>query len=136
MIIGAIFVVVAIAAGVATFALGEDEETTGDIVLSMGVDDVTGEPIDDLTSFGAGVTNIFAAVPVADAEVGDTFEFRWQGEADAQPLETQYTVTEEAERNWVYSELVVTDGLAAGAYTVEVYRDDELVEERAFTVTE
>jgi hypothetical protein len=114
----------------------DEDDDVGEMVLATAINETTGEPTDIVSTFDAGTTNIFAAIPIADAKTGDTFQFRWQGESDDAPVETQYTVTEEADRNWVYSELVTPDGLPAGAYTVEAYRQGSLVQARSFTVTE
>jgi hypothetical protein len=130
-------VLIAIALGVLIFSFTADsDDDVGDMVLTTTINEQTGEPANDLDSFDAGITNIFAAIPVADAEEGETFEFSWQGETDDEPITTQFTVTEPTDRDWVYSELVTPDGMPAGTYTVVATRGGEQVADREFSVIE
>ena len=131
--IGAIVALVAAAALILT--LTREDETIGEIVLASGIAEGSNAPLDDVSEFPAGTTEVYATLQVRDLDAGDVFGFRWQGGADEAPVETEFELEEDAdEETWVYGSLVLEDGLPAGEYSVEVTHNGELVERRAFTV--
>lgn len=134
--LGVIVLVIA-ASALALTLLGEGEDNIGEIVLASDVADGTNAPVDDLDSFPAGTTEVYAALLVRELDAGATFEFRWQGAADEEPLETQYSLPADIEEEtWVYGLLRHDDGLPPGDYMVEVRHQGELVDSRAFRVAD
>ena len=134
--LGVIFIIVAALTLVAFLFV--DEDRFGDVVTATAMAVDTNAPIDETSEFDPGTTAVFAMLEVRDLDAGDTFEFRWQGEADDEPLVTEFELPEDVgdDTIWVYGVLENEEGLPSGNYTVEVYHDGDLVGDTDFTVAD
>jgi hypothetical protein len=126
-----LLVVAAVAAFVALRGGGDDVE----VVLATEIDEVSGAPLNNVEFVGSGVTLLYAAVAIEDADRGEVYRFEWHGGDDE--LDSEHELPEDVDAGWVFSALENERGLAPGdAYEVEVFRDGDRIARRSFEVTE